>query len=150
MKFSEYHLDDALGAILAHSLRLPNKSLKKGTVLTDSDLSFLKEYGYEKIVCAKLEEGDLNEDVAAAELATLIAGSNLVKGNAFTGRCNLFSETPGLVLYNPAYLDRFNSVHESITLGSVAPFQNDSQGQMPDNNVASRPAKLCSSCSPGT
>ena len=78
MKFSEYHLDDALGAILAHSLRLPNKSLKKGTVLTDSDLSFLKEYGYEKIVCAKLEEGDLNEDVAAAELATLIAGSNLV------------------------------------------------------------------------
>ena len=130
MKFSEYHLDDALGAILAHSLRLPNKSLKKGTVLTDSDLSFLKEYGYEKIVCAKLEEGDLNEDVAAAELATLIAGSNLVKGNAFTGRCNLFSETSGLVVFNPLYLDRFNSVHESITLGTVVPFQNVSKGQM--------------------
>ena len=130
MKFSEYHLDDALGAILAHSLRLPNKSLKKGTVLTDSDLSFLKEYGYKKIVCAKLEEGDLNEDVAAAELATLIAGSNLVKGSAFTGRCNLFSKTPGLVVYNPLYLDRFNSIHESITLGSVAPFQNVSKGQM--------------------
>ena len=130
MKFSEYHLDDALGAILAHSLRLPNKSLKKGTVLTDSDLSFLKEYGYEKIVCAKLEEGDLNEDVAAAELAALIAGSNLVKGNAFTGRCNLFSETSGLVVFNPLYLDRFNSVHESITLGTVAPFQNVSKGQM--------------------
>ena len=130
MKFSEYHLDDALGAILAHSLRLPNKSLKKGTVLTDSDLLFLKEYGYEKIVCAKLEEGDLNEDVAAAELATLIAGSNLVKGNAFTGRCNLFSETSGLVVFNPLYLDRFNSVHESITLGTVAPFQNVSKGQM--------------------
>ena len=130
MKFSEYHLDDALGAILAHSLRLPNKSLKKGTVLTDSDLSFLKEYGYEKIVCAKLEEGDLNEDVAAAELATLIAGANLVKGNAFTGRCNLFSETSGLVVFNPLYLDRFNSVHESITLGTVAPFQNVSKGQM--------------------
>ena len=130
MKFSEYHLDDALGAILAHSLRLPNKSLKKGTVLTDSDLSFLKEYGYEKIVCAKLEEGDLNEDVAAAELATLIAGSNLVLGNAFTGRCNLFSETSGLVVFNPLYLDRFNSVHESITLGTVAPFQNVSKGQM--------------------
>ena len=130
MKFSEYHLDDALGAILAHSLRLPNKSLKKGTVLTDSDLSFLKEYGYEKIVCAKLEEGDLNEDVAAAELATLIAGANLVKGNAFTGRCNLFSETSGLVVFNPVYLDRFNSVHESITLGTVAPFQNVSKGQM--------------------
>ena len=130
MKFSEYYLDDALGAILAHSLRLPNRSLKKGTVLTDSDLSFLKEYGYNKIVCAKLEEDDLNEDVAAAELATLIAGSNLVKGNAFTGRCNLFSETPGLVVYNPSYLDRFNSVHESITLGSVAPFQNVAQGQM--------------------
>ena len=130
MKFSEYHLDDALGAILAHSLRLPNKSLKKGRVLTDSDLLFLKEYGYEKIVCAKLEEGDLNEDVAAAELATLIAGSNLVKGNAFTGRCNLFSETSGLVVFNPLYLDRFNSVHESITLGTVAPFQNVSKGQM--------------------
>lgn len=130
MKFSEYHLDDALGAILAHSLRLPNKSLKKGTVLTDSDLSFLKEYGYEKIVCAKLEEGDLNEDVAAAELATLIAGSNLIKGNAFTGRCNLFSETSGLVVFNPLYLDRFNSVHESITLGTVAPLQNVSKGQM--------------------
>ena len=62
MKFSEYHLNDALGAILAHSLRLPNKALKKGTILTQADLWFLKEYGYQKIVCAKLEEGDLNED----------------------------------------------------------------------------------------
>ncbi|MFL2917036.1 MAG: NTP transferase domain-containing protein [Thalassobaculaceae bacterium] len=130
MKFSEYHLNEALGAILAHSLRLPNKALKKGTVLTETDLSFLKEYGYEKIVCAKLEEGDLNEDLAAAELAILIAGSNLVKGNAFTGRCNLFAEIPGLVIYDPLHLDKFNSVHESITLGTVAPFQHVSQGQM--------------------
>ena len=73
---------------------------------------------------------NLNEDLAAAELAILIAGSNLVKGNAFTGRCNLFAETPGLVVYDPFYLDKFNSVHESITLGTVAPFQHVSQGQM--------------------
>ena len=85
-------MDDALGAILAHSLRLPNKALKKGTILTKADLLFLKDFGYQKIVCAKLEEGDLNEDLAADELATLIAGPNLIKGNAFTGRCNLFAK----------------------------------------------------------
>lgn len=130
MKFSEYHLSDALGAILAHSLRLPNKALKKGTILTQADLWFLKEFGYQKIVCAKLEEGDLNEDLAADELATLIAGPNLIKGNAFTGRCNLFAGIPGLLIYNPQNLNNFNSIDESITLGSLPPMQHVIKGQM--------------------
>lgn len=130
MKFSEYHLDDAVGAILAHSLRLPNKALKKGTILTKADLLFLKDFGYQKIVCAKLEEGDLNEDLAADELATLIAGPNLIKGNAFTGRCNLFAKISGLLVYNPHDLNNFNSIDESITLGSLASMQHVTKGQM--------------------
>ena len=49
---------------------------------------------------------------------------------AFTGRCNIFAEEDGLVVYDPRRLDGFNLVDEAITLGVVPPFQAVTKGQM--------------------
>jgi molybdenum cofactor cytidylyltransferase len=130
MKFSEFHIDDAEGAILAHSLRLPEKALKKGKNLSLDDIYLLKQAGYKKIFCAKLEKNDVQEDISADELATAIAGKNLLKGNSFTGRCNLFANATGLVIYEIARLNAFNSVDESITLGVIPQMQHVIKGQM--------------------
>ena len=130
MKFSEFHIDDSEGAILAHSLRLPEKVLKKGRNLSLDDIYLLKQAGYRKIFCAKLEKGDVQEDISADELATVIAGKNLLKGNSFTGRCNLFATATGLVIYEIARLNAFNSVDESITLGVIPQMQHVIKGQM--------------------
>lgn len=130
MKFGEFPLDDVEGAILAHSHRLPERALKKGRRLSLEDIQTLRDAGYDQVVCAKIEDGDILEDDAADQLAAAVLGGNLSKAVAFTGRCNLFAEVDGLVIYDPRRLDGFNLVDESITLGVVPPFQSVSKGQM--------------------
>ncbi len=69
MKFGEVPLGDAAGAILAHSVRLPGGTLRKGRVLDDEDLNRLKSGGLERVTVARLEKGDLSENDAAARVA---------------------------------------------------------------------------------
>ncbi len=130
MKFGEVPLKDALDAILAHSHRLEERALKKGRRLTREDIETLRAAGYKSVVCARIEENDILEDDAADQLAGAVAGENLSKAVAFTGRCNIFAEQDGLVIYDPRRLDGFNMVDEAITLGVVPPFQKVTKGQM--------------------
>lgn len=130
MQFGEFPIAETEGAILAHSHRLPGRALKKGRRLSGEDIQVLRDAGYTRLVCAKIEDGDILEDDAADQLAKAVSGANLRKAAAFTGRCNLFAETAGLVVYDTKRLDGFNLVDETITLGVVPPFQNVAKGQM--------------------
>jgi molybdenum cofactor cytidylyltransferase len=130
MKFGNFPLNEAKGAILAHSHRLPERALKKGRRLSAEDVMVLRSAGYRRVVCAQIEASDLLEDDAADQLAAAVCGTNLSKAAAFTGRCNLFAETDGLVIYDPQRLNGFNLVDESITLGVVPPYQMVTKGQM--------------------
>lgn len=130
MYFGELPVAEAEGAILAHSRRLEGRALKKGRILDADDLVALKAAGIEKIVCARLDKGDIPEDKAADLLASACCGTQVRVGPAFTGRANLFAEADGIVLYDPERLDGFNLVDETITLGLVPPYQAVTQGQM--------------------
>ncbi len=130
MIFGDTPLDSALGAVLAHSLRLESRTLKKGRILNAEDIQTLRAAGYEQVVAARLEDDDIGEDDAANRLATGIAGDGLKVSAVFTGRANLYAETAGVVRYDPARLDAFNLVDEAITLALVPPFQAVEVGQM--------------------
>lgn len=130
MQFGEFAIDDAEGAILAHSLRLEAKTLKKGTVLGPGELAVLRDAGYAQVIAARLEPGDVGEDEAANRLARAMVGDAVTAGAAFTGRANLYAERAGLVVYDPARLDAFNLVDESVTLAMVPPYQSVEAGQM--------------------
>ncbi len=130
MIFGECPVEEAEGAILAHSRRLPDRALKKGRALTAADIAELRAAGYERIVCARLGPDDMPEDDAADLLAEAARGENLSRAAAFTGRCNLFAEADGIAVYDSGRLDRFNLVDEAITLGVVPPFQRVARGQM--------------------
>lgn len=130
MYFGKLPVAEAEGAILAHSRRLEGRALKKGRILDADDLAALKAAGIEKIVCARLDKGDIPEDKAADLLASACCGTQVRVGPAFTGRANLFAEADGIVLYDPERLDGFNLVDETITLGLVPPYQAVTQGQM--------------------
>ena len=122
MKFGEVPVSEAEGAILAHSLKLGATALKKGRVLSRADLDAIAAAGLERIVVARLEPGDLREDEAAARVAAAAAGANITVANAFTGRCNLFAETRGLLVFDRDRLDQLNLVDEAVTLGTLPSF----------------------------
>src|SRR6266446_9836528 len=122
MQFGEIPVTEAEGAILAHSLRLGATALKKGRVLAAADLGAIAAAGFDRVVAARLEPGDIREDEAATRIATAAAGPNIATATAFTGRANLFAETRGLLVFDRERLDHLNLVDEAVTLGTLPPF----------------------------
>ena len=122
MQFGPIPLSEAEGAILAHGIRLDGRALKKGRVLSAEDVAALGQAGHTSVVAARLEPGDVPEDAAASRIAASIAGENLTRSAAFTGRCNLFAATRGLVVVDNERLDRLNLIDEAVTVATVAPF----------------------------
>ena len=119
MIFGPTPLDDAKGAILAHTMRLPGKVLKKGTVLEETALAALREAGKREVIAARLEAGDVPEDEAADRIANLLMAPLIARSRASTGRVNLFAESAGLFTVDAGLVDRINQVDESITVATL-------------------------------
>ena len=114
MKFGEIPVAEAAGAILAHSVKLAGRALRKGRIISEEDSAALAEAGFTTIIAARLAADELGEDEAAAKLAQAAAGNNVSVANAFTARANLFAETRGLCVVDRARLDEFNLVDERV------------------------------------
>ncbi len=119
MKFGAVPLDEARGAIMAHSQRVGEKMIRKGSVLDDAALAALREAGRSEVICARLEPGDVPEDIAADRLATPLVSPLIARSRAATGRVNLAAEAPGLLRVDAAAIDRLNTVDEALTVGTL-------------------------------
>ncbi len=69
MQFAEFPLDDALGAVLAHTRRVGDCVLKKGTILDAASIASLRIAGISHVFAAKLAPTDLPENASADRLA---------------------------------------------------------------------------------
>ncbi|SEQ41493.1 molybdopterin-binding protein [Thalassovita taeanensis] len=134
MKFGAVPVAEAEGAILAHSVDLGGRRLRKGVVLHPADLMALRESGHDQVTVARLDPGDLHEDAAAEALARALvpdpgaAGLRLSK--AFTGRVNILADGPGVVTMKRDRLVALNAVDPMITLATVPEFQQMGAGGM--------------------
>lgn len=122
MIFGPTPLDEAEGAILAHSARLKDRILKKGTVLDAGAIAALRAGGLAEVIAARLGQGDVPEDEAASRLADALMAPLLARSRAATGRVNLLAETTGLFTVDAALIDRLNTLDESITLATLPNF----------------------------
>lgn len=130
MRFGEFALADAVGAIAAHSLRAPGIAIRKGTVLTADHVAALAATGMTRVVAARLDEGDVGEDVAAGRLAEVVAGPGVRRETPFTGRCNLFADVAGVLDVAGTAVDAVNAIDERITLATLPPFRSVQPGDM--------------------
>lgn len=122
MKFGDIPTAEAVGAVLAHSIRGKGIAFKKGRVLTAEDVAALAEAGIASIVGAKLEKDDVPEDEAATRIAAAVKGPHLAAAAAFTGRVNLFAEARGIAVIDRR-LEELNRLHEAITVATVAEWE---------------------------
>lgn len=130
MKFGTVSIDEARGAILAHSLQTRAGIIKKGRALSDADVEKLRDAGYAHVMAARLADDDVPEDDAAAVVARAAAGTFARVAEPFTGRCNLYAEKAGLVLLAVDRLHALNAIDESLTIATVGPFERVEAGQM--------------------
>jgi molybdenum cofactor cytidylyltransferase len=130
MKFGPLPPDDAIGATAVHSIRKGDLVLKKGTKIGPKEVAALKAADVAEIVVARLEDGDVPEDVAAAEIAQAVAGEGVRLERAFTGRCNLFAEAAGVLVVDKDAIDRLNRVDEAVTFATLPAFKPVVEGEM--------------------
>ena len=132
MKFGPVPIDQAEGAILAHSEQLPDGRLRKGVVLDADNIATLRAAGFDEVTVARLEPGDLHEDAAAAELARALLGQgrDIHLSAPFTGRVNLSAERPGVVRLEADKINAANAVDPMITVATVPDFHQIRTGGM--------------------
>jgi molybdenum cofactor cytidylyltransferase len=130
MKFGPVPVAEAAGSVAVHSIRKSGLVLKKGTVIGAAEVAALEAAGIADIVVARIEPGDVPEDVAAAEIAAAVAGKGVRVDRAFTGRANLFAEGAGVLVVDIDAIDRLNQVDESITFATLAAYKPVVAGEM--------------------
>ena len=130
MIFGATPLAQAVGAILAHSVSAGGVRMKKGRNLTADDVAALAKAGVAEVIAARLEADDVDEDTAANAIAKACRGAGARLQEAFTGRCNLYADGPGVMVLDTARVDRMNRIHEAITIATLAPNEAVEAGQM--------------------
>ncbi len=121
MKFGPVPIQDAVGAILAHTVRLPGGVMRKGVILATADVAALHRAGIDSVIVARLDPGDVHEDRAAQEVCRAAAGEGVRADPPTAGRSNLVAETTGIVLVNGPAIDGANQVDEAITISTLRP-----------------------------
>jgi molybdenum cofactor cytidylyltransferase len=130
MKFGAVAPSDALGATAVHSIRQGDLVLKKGTLIGAAEVAALEAAGIKDIVVARLEPGDVSEDVAAAKIGKKVAGDGVHLDRAFTGRANLFAQYAGVLVVDKDAVDRLNRVDEAITFATLPAYKPVVAGEM--------------------
>lgn len=130
MKFGPVAIADAVGAILAHSVRGDGTSLKKGRTLVDADIEILRSAGLTEVTVARLEESDCHEDEAAHVIAVALAGEHASEAEPFTGRANIYAAKNGLMLCDEKRLRAINRLDERLTIATLPSLDPVSARQM--------------------
>ena len=130
MRFGAIPTTDAEGTLLAHSKTVHGGKIAKGTRLTRDQIAALSADGFDEVVVARLEPGDLTEDEAAARIGAALGGSYLVVADAATGRVNVFAAAAGLFVPDRGTIDRLNAVDPAITLATLGEFEPVAGGRM--------------------
>ena len=121
MIFGEVSVDKALGCVLAHSIRLPDRRLKKGLRIGVQEIAQLNDANLTSVVVARLEPGDVDEDEAAKRVAEVVRGDHVDTTEPFTGRVNLSAKMDGLFVADVRKIAHANNINESITIATLPP-----------------------------
>ena len=130
MKFGEFPIEETLGHILAHSLKIDDFRLGKGTVISREHIARLKDLDQTTLIVAIIEETDLGEDVAAEQIGATFQSPNILVTSPVAGRVNLIADCDGLLVINRDQIDAFNDVDETITIATLAPFARVQKGML--------------------
>ena len=122
MIFGEIPVDEAEGAILAHTVRADSLTVKKGVKLGAAEVVALDKAGIKTVIAARIEAGDVMEDDVAEAFAAQLAGVGVDVMGSANGRCNLHARVPGIVSIDKTKIDALNGSGDGIVTATISPF----------------------------
>ena len=130
MRFGPLPLDQAVGGIVAHTVRGGGVTIKKGARLTAADAETLHRVGMAEVIVARFDDRDIAEDQAARVMAEAACGPGLRVDAAFTGRCNLRAGAAGLLRVRVDAINAANAVDEALTIATPPDYARLAAGQL--------------------
>ncbi len=130
MRFGSVPVDQAEGAILAHSVTASGRTWRKATALCKEDISALRAGGITMVIVAIPDADDLDENAAAARIAAALAAPGVDVRPPATGRVNLYAVDAGLFVVNRAAVDAINAIDPAITLATLPEYAPVDAGRM--------------------
>lgn len=119
MRFGPVATEDAEGTVLAHALRLKSGRLKKGKRLSSTDVAAALDSGVKRLVVARIEAGDIEEDCAAEQLGRALRRDGMRTADPFTGRVNVYAECAGIFTADAELVAQLNRVDPDITFATL-------------------------------
>ncbi len=123
MIFGEVLVDEAEGAILAHTVRAGSLTVKKGVKLSAAEVGALAKAGIKTVVVARIEAGDVMEDEVAEAIAAQLAGAGVDVMGSANGRCNLHARVHGVARLDKTTIDALNGSGDGVVTATVSPFE---------------------------
>lgn len=130
MIFGEFPLHAAEGVLLAHSLRLPERTLRKGRRLGVPEIEALRAANRESVYGCRLDVEDVDENQAAAQVAAVLQGDGTHAARPGAGHCNLVADVAGLVRLDPHRIEALNLLDEDLLVATAAPWQRVAPGDL--------------------
>ena len=130
MRFGPVPLDEAEGAILAHSVSTPEGRIRKGSRLDADTVARLRATGRESVIVARPDPGDVTEDAVAELVGRALLSPGLELRPPFTGRANIHATGPGVLEVSRARIDAANGITPDVTVATLPEWQRVTAGTM--------------------
>lgn len=130
MKFGPVSIEEAQGAVLAHATLAGDKRLRKAHRLTADDIQVLQAAGIGEVIAAVLAPDDLDEDAAAARIASALKADHAEARPPATGRVNFHATEAGVFIVDRKVIDSINRIDPAITVATLDPFARVEPGRM--------------------
>ena len=130
MFFGRLQVMEAVGFSLAHGISIGECAFRKGHRLSADDCLALQQAGCRVVTVTRLDADEVNEQVAATQLAELITADTLAIEIAIGGRVNLKAQDAGLFWCDANKVLELNRIHEALTLAVLRPWTRVEKGQL--------------------
>lgn len=109
-------VEDSVGLPLLHDFTAIMEDgfkgvlFKRGHIVEESDIEALKNIGKDHIYVGDLEEDQVHEEDAIAEISDALFGANIEASDVSEGKINLTSKVKGLFVIDRALLRKINEI----------------------------------------
>lgn len=129
MRLLRIPVTEAEGEILAHSLKIDGRKVRKGQRLGQEDCLVLGRSDTGFVTVARLENCDLDENEAAEKAARAACGNGVLTGRISRGRCEVVAQWDGLAVLNEWLIETANLESELLGISTIAGDSRVSTGQ---------------------
>lgn len=130
MRAQTVDLRDAMGRVLCCTIFRPGgkKLLAKGHIISEEDVRLLETEGMDQVWVTELEQGEVSEDEAVAQVAGAMGCGALEVRLASGGRANLIATEDSAVLVDDELLKQINCA-SSVVIATTTNFSHARSGQ---------------------